>query len=1032
MITLSDEEIESLKPTPRESIPEYTGIAVDEQESLRELNFGNKNAPEIEGPNPYLDELAVEAQNIPRDLGRDALQINNVTTNLAYWYEDSNQNFEEQIDYDPYRDDRELFNQIDLDSRERMYEAKSPQELRYILKRIDGERRARQNIDEHGTEGLLASIAAGLGDPINFIPLIGVATKGSLAYRAATAAISTAASTGAEELIMHQAQNDRTIEESAINIGTGAAFVGILSGVMSKYNARSPALKELELEIKSKTDEPDIVAPTPEFKGVGAAPTINPSVLEWDKNTLVPVGGVVTKAATFGPLGGLAGSLLFNPITAVKKLTNELFDHGLTLRGHKAGLAEISVESNIARVKNTMADEILTAKKRGLAGFIESTGKTADEFYALVQRSVRYGDVIDPWVRHAADPIIMALRDIGGVLHKFEKITNPDNVFGSLHFFPRDYRKIVMRANPNETIDNIANKLYKRWEGNEKEMQKVIEDSMNADVYASPAEVMFAVKQEAREIAERVYQNIIDGANEFPATTSRRKLRLEDEDLMDLLEQDPYITVLKYIERTVPKAVLLKKYGTWNIEKIIQLSGIEDEAMELRKAAKTGDDALKIDKKIKRARELLETGHNRMLGIRSQTGLSKRTDSWFSAYSKFMVSTKMGGALISSLNDVGNTVMANGPIKTMKYYVKGIIDVFDDSGLTKAQAKSLGSAFEEMSSGRMKQVMDLLDEPTTDPVNEWMSVITNKLMQVSGLPAWNRFGQDVAASIGVDKIIEAAEKLNAGKALSSSEVTYLAQNGLSTQMMNRVKDQVAKHSKNGLLNLDDWSDIDGAGWAVRSAIGNMVRSTIIQPGATTLSASFDNPIIRMLFQFQTFAFASWQKIVVSGVQRHDANFLMAATMLMGLGVAQLHLKKITNGRELPEDYGELLFAAAQETGLGAFPASMYDKFGGAIGAPSTNKMMNIGKAYGGQVGTFDPNRTLGVAVQPIMDIGRILEGTVNGFDQKNIDSARRLLPFNNLWYTSSLFDQVSRASAEGLDIKYKTRDSMPNKFWEGR
>lgn len=1022
MITLSDDQIQELKPEPRAITPVFNSIKIDEQEAIRENNFGDLNAPTIEGSNPYLDELATTPDLKPRSLARDALQIHNVTTNLAYWYGDSQQKFEDDVNYDPYRDDRELFNQMDLDSRERMNEAKSPAELRYILKRIDGERRARQNIDEHGTEGFLASLAAGIIDPVSFIPLVGASTKARMLYAAGTVAT--------EELIMHQAQNDRTLTESALNIGTAGILVGGLSHLMSKYGARSVALKELESNIKSVSDDIDIVdIPVP--KDAGAAKVSGGYVADWNDETLTPVGGSLTKVASFGPLGGLAGRLMFSALTPVKKLTNELFDHPFVLRGHKLGLSEQSVESSINAVNNKLAHEITTAKRTYLTKFIEAGSGTQDDFLKAVNRELRYADSIDPNVKAASQSLRKMYDDMGKILHDHEKIANPDNVFGALHFAPRDYNKVMMRSNPDTVIKDIANKLYTRWSNNPKEMQKVIDDSMNAKMFGTPAEVIQAVREEADEIAESVYKHIIDGANEFPATTGRRKLRLEDEDLMDYIELDPYATAAKYMQRTTPKVILLKRYSTWNSESIMKAAGVDDASLELMKKD-GGKNALKMYDKGKSDQEALKAGIDRLLGIKAQTGLSRKLESAASAYSKFGVMTKMGSALISSINDVGNTVMINGPIKASKYYIEGLLDILDKSNLSKSQAKSLASAFEEMTSARMKAITDLIEEPVSDPVNEWMSVIANGMMRLSGLPAWTRYGQEVSARIGVDKIYNATQALKAGKKLSKSEITYLAQHGLSTNMLTRVEKQMSTYSTPKLLKTHNWKDIEAAE-AVEAAIGRMVNGTVIKPGVTTLSKSFDNPIIKLLFQFQTFAFASWQKVAIAGLQRHDANFAMAAMMIAGLGMMQLKLKEKINGRELPKDWGEFAWSAVQETGIGALPLNMYDKFGGVFNLPTTNKMMNIGKAYESR-GGFDENRVFGVALQPVLDIGKIIDETlIDGkATQKSIDATRRLMPLNNLWYLNSLFDQISRASADGLDIRYKSRDSLINKAIEGR
>jgi len=88
--------------------------------------------------------------------------------------------------------------------------------------------------------GFLATMGAGVIDPINFIPVGGVAYKtyragGSILRNAMVTGAAGAASMTASEAVFHQTELTRTYGESATNIAAGAMLAGVLGGGIAAF-----------------------------------------------------------------------------------------------------------------------------------------------------------------------------------------------------------------------------------------------------------------------------------------------------------------------------------------------------------------------------------------------------------------------------------------------------------------------------------------------------------------------------------------------------------------------------------------------------------------------------------------------------------------------------------------------------------------------------------------------------------------------------------------------------------------------------
>lgn len=111
-----------------------------------------------------------------------------------------------------------------------------------IKRQIDREERDRQTLADAGGLGIVASITAGIVDPINFVPIGGTVYRGARTANIARSAIAVGAAGAAGAAIaegaLHATQETRTAEESAYNIAGAAVLAGVIGAGASAVLGR--------------------------------------------------------------------------------------------------------------------------------------------------------------------------------------------------------------------------------------------------------------------------------------------------------------------------------------------------------------------------------------------------------------------------------------------------------------------------------------------------------------------------------------------------------------------------------------------------------------------------------------------------------------------------------------------------------------------------------------------------------------------------------------------------------------------------
>ena len=288
---------------------------------------------------------------------------------------------------------------------------------------------------------------------------------------------------------------------------------------------------------------------------------------------------------------------------------------------------------------------------------------------------------------------------------------------------------------------------------------------------------------------------------------------------------------------------------------------------------------------------------------------------------------------------------------------------------------------------------------------------------------WNTFVKSWAGAVNGTRIIEEVENWIVKGKISKLNKTKLLSVGIDEKNAKKIWNQYTKHGsgKGGLeaewkhvriANTADWDDIDAA-QLFNSALGKDVNITIVTPSKGDVPLWFNEEWGGVIVQFKKFAMGATQRMLLRGMQERDMNFLGGIVMLMAAGaIVDATRTKAFNRDYSKKKWGEKVVNAFDRSGLGGVFSDMNN-----ILERMTNNKIGLRPVLGAKrpYGSYTQKNIMsgfGVLGPTSSQIGTISDimwdwgtGKHNHYTARNV---RRLIPFQNVWYLDSLFDQVEK------------------------
>ncbi|KFC08503.1 hypothetical protein GTGU_01420 [Trabulsiella guamensis ATCC 49490] len=953
--------------TPEELSNGFTPAA----SALPEPTGFDVSLPEGTNPAPQQDEPSVWGA---------AFRQNNL---LAGMFRPSAQ-FEPVEGYNPYADKNELHGYEQWGSS--FADSRSPEETAWLKQQIDDENEDRRVLAEAGSEGTLASIAAGVVDPVTVASMFIPGAQGGALARIGSQIAIGAAGTALSEVALNNQQITRTWGESASHVAAGALLSGVFAGAgtLLSPSVRSAATREVadafdNMGVTSAVD--NAAASLPDGGSVGAARISEATLEDLTPVTGGPIGKVARKAGSYlTPVTRLMES----PSKTARRTALELAENNFTLEGNLRGIeTPVAAET---RVRGWRREEaaVVVANKQAYTRYKADGGDLSfSQFREEVGNAMRSGDVhANPVVQEAAQAMRIVVNRVKVAQQKLGLLPPDEELkaIGQESYFPRVYKvgKIV-----NER-DNFRNMLVDWWSRGEKTMSR----------------------EEAEIAADATINKIVgakipqDFTNVFmvksAGSTKSRTLSVPDRLMKDYLESDANYVLQRHIREAASEVELTRTFGNKTLEK--QLKDIQDEydalmrqhPAEQSKLAKARDNDLRDITALR----------DRLAGT---YGMPDDPASFFVRAGAFLRSanfvTKLGGMTVSAIPDLARGVMVNGFQKITRGY-GALITRSPAFKASKAEMQKMAVGLETILHTRARTMGDLVDSSSrTTAVEAGMERVTDVFGKLTMMGHFDDMNKSVNGMITADGIL--------GGSFPGSRLAKL---GINDNMAARIRAEFKKHGEViegwNIGNFDKWDDQYVAG-VFQSAVLKDVNNTVITPGIGDTPLWASTPLGKTVFQFKSFATASYNRATLGGLQEGSAQFYYGTAFQIGLGALTYALKQAANGKDVDWTPQKLVIEGIDRSGI-LGPLMEYNN----MAEKASGGMVGLGALLGtGTQSRYASRGFIGSALGPtfgLLDtVTDVTAGVLNGdAGDRVLHNVRTLLPGNNLFWIAPIINQV--------------------------
>lgn len=820
-------------------------------------------------------------------------------------------------------------------------DAQSPQDVQWIKERIDAERVNQQIIARAGTLGTVTNFAAGMIDPITIasmaIPFAGEARIANMVRLAAINAGTTAAQEGVETYLNPARDTSGTL----FNIGAGAVLGGILGGVVKgKVPARTLERLRGDLHTELHTpdggedvlgpgsprvldthlpsDLPEVEPPKPVVAEGETAPevpkqleeqpdpfhdiSVNPGTestagaAEVSQTTLSAESlakGAKTMAE--GPLGKPFPSLrlLTSPSVSARRLVQELASIPETLQKNVEGVKTAQpIERALWRQQGVWWQglqaraEAFRDYRERMAGLGEEP-MSRREFGEQVSGAMRRGDT------HAVPEVAKAAADTRRIviepLHERAKAAGLIPEEAKLHadsYLLRQYNAPMIRANMG------------KW------MRALREGFMSLHGM-DPAEAADISHQVTRRIlgSERgtMDQRVMEGIVPKSGRTKERTLALPDKMLEPFLNSDIDHLTQSYIHSMAPEVEMTERFGSRDLKD--QIGDIHDEYARLKeRELADGKDTTELDKREAADVRDVAAIRDRLYGT---YGVPKDPGSFAVRAGRMLRGDNalrlLGAATLSHFPDIANVILRYGTPNTFAAIAK-ILSSGEALKLTSAEAKRMGAAL-DMTMNVTASILGDYGSHSQFLEQRLMAKATRAFTIGTGETPLITMVQALASTLAQHEILGAAQRIASGQEVSAARMTRLASSGLDADALREISKESGNFREvNGLRfgMSDKWANQKAAA-AFESAILKEAHGVTLRPGVGDTPLLMSTEMGKLIFQFQTFAYAS-QRIVVNplaqGLASGDARAVQGLFALLAMGTMSYASKQQAAGQPM--------------------------------------------------------------------------------------------------------------------------------------
>lgn len=372
----------------------------------------------------------------------------------------------------------------------------------------------------------------------------------------------------------------------------------------------------------------------------------------------------------------------------------------------------------------------------------------------------------------------------------------------------------------------------------------------------------------------------------------------------------------------------------------------------------------------------------------------------------------MGYMTISAITDPGAVVLKHGYTGFVHDGIMPIIKSLVGAKHNKDLLMSMGRSLNIYNGYRLKSFMD--EEGNVDATGgfeKFFNYAVTRMGNITLMNQWTDLMQWVSGNASVNRTLKyIVQGFETGQ-IPKKEKERFASLGLSDDAQKQIYDQYKKLEAQGAAGIDDgvyWMDFTKWDMSTYEGIKSYemfsavllkdIDTTIVTAGLGDKPLFARTPFGQMMLQFKNFGFASTNRILISGLQRNDAEFYQGTMLSLALGALGYVITGLLKNRDIDLSAENLAFEAIDRSGM----------LGIIMEVPLTLQKMGLlpgvgtsryhSRNWAGALG----GPTLGTVNDIVTILNKIKSAGEEPLTTKDVSKAFSLLPWNNVWYFDGL------------------------------
>lgn len=510
---------------------------------------------------------------------------------------------------------------------------------------------------------------------------------------------------------------------------------------------------------------------------------------------------------------------------------------------------------------------------------------------------------------------------------------------------------------------------------------------------------------------------------------NRRTLNMSNAEAFPWINQNAEAVNRRWGKTMIPDTLIAERYDDVDMKGVLR--GMLDEHAALSDAARGDTKAIqKLDAAKDSAIAKFNFMREKARGLygRPANESEKQIARVIGVAKNLNVLTSLGMSGVNSITDAGAVMMKFGLTKTFGSgffpYVRSLMTGGELNKEVLRQAKAAGISIDWNLAARHHGLADMIDDHADGSMFERTLQAGASKMQLVNLQApWTDRIKATVLQIAAPEMKAGMEAMLAGTA-NLRQTRLLAAANINEGLAKKILVQYEEHGVEidgvHLPNVADWKDIK-AKEAFQGALIREADNAVVTPGIGDAGIWMSQPILGLLGQFKQFTAAAHTRILVSGLQRRDAQTLGGLVGAIGMGMLSYKIGSMTGGSPTSDNPSDWIKEGiSRSSALGwleesnAFASKMTRGQLDMYRLTGSNHMMTRyqGRSVADQV--FGP--TIGKLEKLSQVTGAAASG---GWKASDTHAGRQLIAYQNTVWLRGVLNQVEHWFNSHLGIEEK-------------